>query len=507
MTYFIDHPSISSDEKKSTPFANATELLESDITEEEKIAQENSDNSDHKGHADKEKNTKSHRLSILKGTDKFMLMKRGLPELGRPIALSEEELPRGSHLSILVICAMLLTFVLWASVTPIKEIAVAPGQVVPSGFVKTVQHLEGGIIKHIFVQDGDYVKEGDTLMALDPAAAFSELEQLKAREASLRIKAERLKAFGMNQEPDFKSFDPIYQKLIDDQQAIFDMQSKNRADQRDIILKQIDQRKAALHVQEGRVQDIQRRIDVLQKQRDVIKGLYEKRLKTGSEYRTAEDSLAEITVDLNQAKNTALETEQGIQELESRLIELDTRLRNESLIDMGNVAAEIAQITEAKIKLEDRVRRLEIKAPSEGIVKGIKNTTLQGVIQPGAEIMQIVPRDSLEVEAKVQPKDIGKLHPDQHVLVKVSAYDYTRYGGIDGKVKSISATTFSDDKGNPYYRVLIHLSKAYVGKDPTHHRLTPGMTVQTDIETDEKTLFQYLMKPIYVALHESFREK
>lgn len=439
--------------------------------------------------------------------DQVNFVKKRLPGLGRPVSIEEGEPPRGSRMNIFAITFMVAIFILWAALTPITEVAVAPGQVVPTSLVKTIQHLEGGIIKEIKVEDGIEVKEGDVLIRLDEAAATSELEQLEAREAALRIRAERLRAFGLNQEPDFNQFPKQYQSLINDQKSIYDMQVKNRTDQREIILKQIEQKKATLVVQEGRLKDLEHRADVLTKQRDVLKDLYEKRLKTGTEYRAAEDALAEVQVDLNQAKNSLQETNQGISELESRLLELDTRLRNEALTEMGNVTGEIAQLNESKLKLTDRVKRLEIKAPTSGIVKGLKNTTLNGVIQPGAEIMQIVPRENMEVEGRIQPKDVGKLREGQRVLVKVTAFDYPRYGGIYGKVKTISATTFLDDKNNPYYRVLVTLDKNYVGADPQKNIISPGMTVQADIETDHKTLLQYLFKPIYMAIHESFRER
>ena len=439
--------------------------------------------------------------------DQVTLVKNRLPSLSKPIALEEGEPPRGSRINIFVVMFMVLAFLIWASLTPITEVAVAPGQIIPSSFVKTIQHLEGGIVKEIFVQDGSEVKEGDVLLRLDEKAAISELEQLKTREAALRIRAERLRAVGLDQTPNFQQFGAEYQNLINDQEAIFEMQKKNRDDQREIIQKQIEQKKSALAVQEGRLLDLKHRVDVLTKQRDVLQDLYGKRLKTGTEYRAAEDSLAEVLVDLNQAKNSLQETHQAISEIESRLIELNTRLRNEALVEMGNVTAEIAQIKESMLKLQDRVSRLEIRAPSSGIVKGLKNTTLQGVIQPGAEILQIVPKDSMEVEARVLPKDVGRLREGQKVLVKVTAYEYPRFGGIEGKVKSVSATTFLDDKNNPYYRVFVSLHKYYVGPDANKNHVTPGMTVQADIETDHKTLIQYLFKPIYVAVHESFRER
>jgi adhesin transport system membrane fusion protein len=174
---------------------------------------------------------------------------------------------------------------------------------------------------------------------------------------------------------------------------------------------------------------------------------------------------------------------------------------------MGNVTGEIAQVKESITKLQDRVNRLQIKAPVSGIVKGLKTNTLKGIIQPGEEIMQIVPENAMEIEAQIQPKDIGNTQIGQDVTVKVSAYEFSRFGGVDGKLHAISATTFIDENKKPYYKAFITLSQLYVGKDPKKNHVSVGMTVQADIHTGQKTVLQYLVKPVYNAVKTSFRER
>ncbi len=430
-----------------------------------------------------------------------------LPSLTQSIHLEESRPPHRSQLGILTICFILVLFVGWAAVTPIEEVAIAQGQVTPTEFIKTVQHLEGGIISEIYISEGDFVKENQVLIRLDGKAAASELETLKIREKTLQIRAERLRAVGLNVQPDFAKFGDDLKSIIEDQKSIYDVQIRNRNDQRAVIEKQLEQRKAQLAIQLGQEQDYREQLAVVEQQRDVNKQLYEKRLLTGTEYRKSEENLTKVRKDLNQVMNQTQETRQLIAEEESRLLELDTRLRNEALNEMGNVTTELAQVTEAKAKLEDRVQRLEIKAPIAGIVKGIKNHTIGGVIQAGAEIMQIVPVDALEVEAQVRPQDMGNVKVGLPATVKVSAYEFSRFGGIRGQLRSISASTFVDDKNIPYYKVYISLEHAYVGNNPELNRVTPGMTVQADIKTGKKTLLQYLIKPVYNAWHGAFREK
>ncbi|MGV8948144.1 MAG: HlyD family type I secretion periplasmic adaptor subunit [Candidatus Paracaedibacter sp.] len=432
---------------------------------------------------------------------------RHAPSLNRSLHIEEGRPPQSSRMNILVTCVIAVAFVIWAAITPLEEIANTTGQIIPSGFIKSIQHLEGGIISEIKIREGDTVKEGQLLLRIDGKGAHSELEQALAKEASLKIKAERLRAFGLGQKPNFTEFTQGNKNLVSDQQSIYDMQVKNRDDQRSIIDKQQEQQKSLLTIQLGQEKDLRDQAAVAEKQRDVNKELFEKRLKTGTEYRNSEENVSRVHKELNQVLNQMQQTKQAVGESENKLTELGTRLRNEALTEMGNVTGEIAQVKESITKLQDRVNRLEIKAPVSGIVKGLKTNTLSGVIQPGEEIMQIVPENAMEVEAQLNPKDAGNTQLGQNVTVKVSAYDYSRFGSVEGKLKSVSASTFLDENKKPYYKAFITLNQLYVGKNPNVNKLSVGMTVQADIHTGQKTLLQYLVKPVYNAVKSSFTER
>ena len=432
---------------------------------------------------------------------------RQLPSLNRSLHIEEGRPPHSSRMNILIACGIVFAFIAWAAITPIDEISIANGQIIPTGFIKSVQHLEGGQITQINIHEGDLVKEGDVLIILDGKGGQSELEQALAKEASLKIKAERLRSFGLEQKPNFSEFGPAYKSLVDDQQAIYDMQVRNREDQRAVIDKQHEQQKALLNLQLGQAKDLRDQLAIVEKQRDVTKELYEKRLKTGTEYRANEENVSRVRKELDQVKNQMQQTRQAIAEADNKLTELGTNLRNVALTEMGNTTGEIAQVKESITKLQDRVNRLEIKSPVSGIVKGLKTNTLKGVIQPGEEIMQIVPANAMEIEAQINPKDIGNTQVGQDVTIKVSAYDYSRFGSIEGKLHAISASTFLDDNKKPFYKAFIKMDQLYVGKDPKENRVSVGMTVIAEIHTGKKTLLQYLTKPVYNAVKTSFRER
>ena len=430
-----------------------------------------------------------------------------LPSLNRSLHIEEGRPPHSSRMNILIASVIVFGFLIWSSLTPIEEIAAASGQVIPTGFIKSIQHLEGGIIKEINVHEGDTVHEGQLIIKLDGESAQSELEQALAKEAGLKIRAERLRAFGLGLKPDFDPFEKGHKNLVDDQKSIYEMQVKNRDDQKSVIEKQMEQQKALLAIQLGQEKDLRTQLAVVEKQRDVNKALFDKRLKTGTEYRTSEENVSRVRKELDEVLNQMQQTRQAIAEAENKVTELGTHLRNDALNEMGNITGEIAEVKESISKLQDRVNRLEIKAPVTGVVKGLKTNTLKGVIQPGEEIMQVVPENAMEIEAKVNPKDVGNIQIGQPVTIKVSAYDYSRFGSIDGKLKSISASTFMDEDKKPYYKAYISINQLYVGNNPKLNKIAVGMTVQADIHTGKKTLLQYLIKPVYNAMKTSFRER
>ena len=190
------------------------------------------------------------------------------------------------------------------------------------------------------------------------------------------------------------------------------------------------------------------------------------------------------------------------------LISTKTERKN-ILGELDVVTAEIAQVRELIHRLEDRVTRLKIIAPVHGFVKDIKVRSEGGVIAPGGILMDIVPiDDELRIETRISTKDVGHVNLGQNVTIKVTSFDFARYGSVNGVLENISATTYIDEKdGTPYYKGIVKLDVPYVGSEPSENRILPGMTVQADILTGNKTLFQYLLKPIYVSLQQSFRER
>ena len=432
---------------------------------------------------------------------------RLLTHMSRPLILEEGGPPRGVQHLLLAISLLVGMFIIWAAVTEMPESAVAQGQVIPKGSVHVVQHLEGGIVSEIFVDEGEVVEAGQTVLRLEAASALSELEQLRAREAGLALQTERLRAFVLDREPDF-TVGAAHPALIRDQTQILKIQIRARARQKTVLSSRIDQRKAELSTLRQQERHLRTQVRLIREQVGMRKKLLDKGLVSRTLFLETERGLTQALGDLARVVGEQARVREALNEARGSLVELDARLSNEALTEMGSLSSELAQVRESLAKLEDRVSRLNVVAPARGVVKGLITRTIGAVITPGQELMQVVPlEDEMVAEVQIRPLDIGHLRVGQTARVKVTTYDVAQFGPLEGKVKHISATTFEDEKGEPYYKGVIELDKNYVGHDPAKNPILPGMVVDADISTGSKTLMRYLLKPVFRFVDTSFTER
>jgi len=428
--------------------------------------------------------------------------------LSEAIQLEEEVVPEFIKPALLAVAALVVLFIGWSAIVEIKEVAVAPGIVVPSGSVKVVEHLEGGIITEILVEEGSEVQEGQLLARMDSGQVEAELKQMQARLVALSVRGERLSAFNENREPDFSQFVDEYPKMVADQQEILKSQIASQGTGQSVIESQIQQRKREL------VQ-LRKALKVAKQQQELSTELLRMRTrmmekKLISKVVFLETKRAKVTADgeISRIKDDISVNKMAIQESENNLDNLDAELRQSTSIEAGTVSAEIEEVKNAIARIQDRVNRLDIRASTHGVVQDLQVKTVGQVVQPGGLMMQIVPLgDTLEVEVQIQTGDIGHVMPGQQVLVKVSSYDYSRFGGVDGELKKISATSVLDPQGLAIFKGWISLSKPYVGKQEGKYRVLPGMDVQANITTGKKTFLQYLLKPLTDAMGAAFTER
>lgn len=427
--------------------------------------------------------------------------------LSKPLLLEESGPPKVLSQLLIVISVLVGGLIGFSAFTNINETAVTQGQVMPAGSVNLVQHLEGGIVAEILVQDGQIVDKGQPLIRLKKAGPLAEFDQMRAREASLALRAERLRAFGLDRAPDFSS-GRDHPDLAADQRAILDLQIEARRSQRQVIQSRIDQRKAQVGALAEQKKNLEEQASILQEQVNMRKRLLKKGLVSRVVYLETQRSLSRIHGELASVVGRIAETQAALGEAQNSRLELDAKLRNEALDAMGSVTGELAQVREAIAKLKDRVQRLEVSAPTRGIVKGLQTRTVGGVVRPGEPIMEIVPIDDILVaEVRISPRDIGHLRTGQPAEVKITAYDMARFGTVEGRLKRVSASTFEDEHGQPFFKGVIELSQTYVGNNPEFNPIRPGMVVNADVITGSKSLLQYLLKPVYRGLASAFHER
>lgn len=425
--------------------------------------------------------------------------------LTQSIVLDETPLPRLLGFCVVMMACLMTGFIGWATLAPIDEMTTASGQIVPSGYVQSVQNLDGGVVNAILVEDGQIVHKGQILFRLDATNADADFGQMTARQESLRQQAWRLKSF-VTADHDGKTMSHNT-RLSAEERAILDSMIVSRSSQKRVLLDQLAQKqKEQAALMSTRVA-LQKNLDLTEEQNRMYNDIAEQGAGSRIMVISSERDVNQLRGQLDETNSSLRQIDDAMREIHSRIVSLDADLKQDAMKNLGQVEAELREIDKTLAKTKGAAERTNVVAPVDGIVKGLSVHTLGAVIQPGQLLMEIVPVDKdMVVEAAVLPSDIGHVKVGQPVKVKISAFDFSRYGSVPGKVDNISATTFQTDKDESFYKVKVTLDRAYVGNDPRQNRITPGMTLQANIVTGKKTVMQYLLKPIQYALDGAFHE-
>jgi len=433
---------------------------------------------------------------------------RELRPLTEPIAFEEETMPAFVRTALLGTVGLLVVFMVWGGLVDLDEIASAPGHIVPSGQVRTVEHLEGGIVAEIPVTEGQLVDQGDVLLRFDPLAAQSELQQTEAREASLLLRDERLKATAENRKPDFTGVGARYPDLVADQDRIWQGQVATHRSALEVLDQQINERRAELEQLHHSLAAAEEQFKLTSDQVAIRESGVE--IGVVSRQVLLETRRAQVAAksEVTRLQDQVRLTGHALAEAEDRKRNLGQSQRQDALSELGTVSAEMAQVKGALVKLQDRVLRTEVKAPVRGIVQDIKVTIPGEVVPAGGVVMRIVPvEEKLEAEIRIPAAEIGHVRTGMPVKVKIAAYEFVRYGTLSGTLSKLSASTFSDEQGRPYYKGMVSFERNYVGKVPGENPLLPGMPLDGDIVIGHRSLLSYLLKPFVVSLKTSFHER
>jgi HlyD family secretion protein/adhesin transport system membrane fusion protein len=445
--------------------------------------------------------------------DRLWLRLRGGEEqlrfLSLAVVMEEAVTPQVLRIVIVLVNVAVVSFVVWSAMAEVNETAKGPGFVVPTGYAQVVQHLEGGIIAEIITREGDHVTMGQVLVRLDGHDSKKDLRQATIRQVSLELQAERLHAFISDRKLKLSAPSPAFDVLVEKQQRIFSGMMAARRSEAQVLKTQLKKGKDRLATLSGRREAVSRRVEIARDMRDRTKGLVDRGLSNYFEFLRNDDRLNEALTEDSELLEEIGQAEFEVTEFENRLASLDAKYRDDANQELERIETEIGQNKETIAKLTERIKRLEVRSPVDGIVKGLEINTVGEVIGPGTVMMEIVPvGERLLVEMHIAPQDVGQVREGQVVQMKVSSFDFARYGTIDGVLQSISPTTFEDEaEPAPYYLGRIALRKNHLGDDPRLNRILPGMTVEANIVTGSKTILAYLLKPIHTSLSSALSER
>lgn len=416
---------------------------------------------------------------------------------------------RLSHVLLLAIVAFFAVFLVWASRATLEEVTRGEGRVISSQQTQVVQNLEGGIVAALLASEGDIVDAGQVLMRIDNIRAASDFREHLARSYALRAGLARLDAEVNETALEFPP--DILEEARDIANAetrLFQSRQEELQSELEILRRQAEQREQELAELQTRSQQYEESLRLAREELRILTPLAERRVVSQSELLQLQRQVNDLDGQLGQTRLAIPRIETAVREAHQRIENAYSTFRSEAYREMSALQSELAGIREVITAGEDRVRRTEVRSPVHGTVKQLHFNTIGGVIQPGDAIVEITPlEDTLLVEAQVRPADIAFLRPDLPAMVKITAYDFSIYGGLKGHVEQISADTIVDERGERFYRVRVRTEENSLGTVADPLRIIPGMTAQVDVITGEKTVLDYLLKPILKARDHALRER
>lgn len=418
--------------------------------------------------------------------------------------------PSGSRKILYIVAITVFWLVVWASFAQIDEITRGSGKIIPSGKNQIVQNLEGGIIEEIYVHAGDEVKKNQILLKIDDKSFSSVYGESKFRLNELQAKYLRLYAESNDEEFDTRETgDKDYDRFVGFEKSLYDTNKARLREQIGILEEQIKQRQSELRELESKIDQTQSSYNLLQKEKQITEPLFRKGLVSEVEYLQLQRRVNDLRGELSAAKLSVPRVQSMIKEVENKITEAKLAFQNSAKKEFNEVSAEISRLNESQVNLSDKVERTLVRSPVDGIVSKLMVNTVSGVIKPGMDIAEIVPvEDNLIAEVKVRPADVAFLRQGLKAMVKLTAYDFAIYGGLEGEVTQISADTETNEKtGESYYLVRIKTDKNYLGSENKPLRIKVGMIASADIITGKKTVFDYLLKPILKAKQNALRER
>ncbi len=420
-----------------------------------------------------------------------------------------EDSPRKLRFVLLFWIITVTILLLWAAFAPIDELVRGNGKVIPGGENQMIQHLEGGMVSEIMVKEGQKVKDGDVLLRVDNVKTAANYESSQYKWAELRAKIVRLRAeaTGGSFSPTADDMAKLPRQIMEERSLYYSNQDRLRSLIQGLNDQYVQKQNEKLEAQ-GRITEQRRALALIKEEVAISEPLVAQGIKPKVEFLKLQRELSDITERHNAIIASIPRLNAAMSQISSKIRETQSEFRMKAQQELNEAETEYSRVNVESAALADQVTRTSIKSPINGIVQKIYVNTVGGVIKPGDNLIEIVPTEGgLLVEAKIKPSDIAFIYPGQRAVVKVTAYDFSIYGSLEGKVVTISPDTVTDKNDDVYYVVKIQTDKKYLGSREKPLKIIPGMMVNVDIVTGKKTILEYILKPILKAKQYTFSER
>lgn len=398
-------------------------------------------------------------------------------------------------------------FVLWATVAQLDEVTRGEGKVIPSRQLQVLQSIDGGLVAEILVKEGDVVDANQLLIKIDETRFVSSVKENQAQYLGLVARAARLKAISEGKAfvppPEVMKADP---GIVDQERQFYQARNEELNASVAIARQQLAQRHQEMNEAQARRAQATQSYDLTSKELNVTRPLINSGAVSEVELLRLERDVSRYRGERDMAAAQISRIQAAISEAQRKIDEVELSFRNEAAKELSETMAKLNSLAEGSVALSDKVKQSSIRSPVKGTVNRLLINTVGGVVQPGKDMIEIVPlEDTLLLEARVLPRDIAFLRPGQPTMVKFTAYDFSIYGGLEGTLEHIAADTVMDEKGNAFYIVRVRTNKPGFGD--ANLPIIPGMIAEVDILTGKKSVLAYLMKPVLRAKNVALTER
>lgn len=412
----------------------------------------------------------------------------------------------------LIIWFSLLFFIvagIWANYAMLDEVTRGAGKVIPSSHIQVVQNLEGGIVSELLVKAGDVVEQGQILLRIDDTRFASSFRESQVKVQGLQAKIARLTAESQGVAFQIPKDLPAEQRdVFQNEFSLAQSRQKEVQATLNILQQQKNQKQHEIGELRSKVGQLQRSYELVLKELRLTEPLVKKGLASEVELLRLQRQVSELKGGLDSTRLSIPRAESSVSETDRKMEELGVNFRTNAISELNDNKAELSRITQSNFALEDRVTRTAVRSPVRGTIKQVKVTTVGGVVQPGMDLIEIVPlEDKLLIEAQIRPADIAFLHPNQPAMVKLTAYDFSIFGGLPAHLEHISADSITNERGESFFLIRVRTERKYLGAEDKPLPIMSGMTASVDILTGKKSLLDYLLKPIKKAHDQALRER